>query len=50
MGKLKTEESRKEMRKRPGAPNAPAKVTTFSFQPVRGCGDGNEESLRESEE
>lgn len=37
IGKLRTEESRKEMRKRPGAPSAPAKVTTFCFQPDKGC-------------
>ena len=44
IGKLRTEESRNEMRKRPGAPKAPAKVTTFSFQPVRGWGDCKEKT------
>ena len=31
-GKLKTEESRKEMRNRPGAPKVPAKATILCFQ------------------
>src|SRR5271165_4816163 len=37
MGKLRTEESRNEIRKRPGAPRVPAKVTSFCFQPDRPC-------------
>jgi hypothetical protein len=30
-GKVKTEESRKEIRKSPGAPKLPAKATIFCF-------------------
>src|ERR1700740_1567605 len=33
-GKVRNEESRKEMRKRPGAPRGPATATIFCFQPL----------------
>jgi hypothetical protein len=36
IGKLRMDESRKEIRRRPGAPSAPANVTNFCFQPVSG--------------
>src|SRR5271156_465448 len=32
MGKLRTEESKKEIRNRPGAPREPAKTNIFCFQ------------------
>src|SRR6266566_1224903 len=37
-GKVSTEESRKEMRKSPGAPSPLAKATTFCFHPLRLAG------------
>ena len=35
MGNESTEESKKEIRKRPGAPSPPAKATIFCFQPFK---------------
>jgi hypothetical protein len=34
-GKVRTDESRNEIRKSPGAPIAPAYATIFCFQPFR---------------
>src|SRR5262249_2232120 len=34
-GNVSTEESRKEMRNNPGAPNTPAKATIFCFHPIK---------------
>src|SRR6266446_7893178 len=41
IGNVSTEESRKEMRKRPGAPRPLAKATTLCFHPLRLAGKGN---------
>jgi len=34
-GKVSTDESRNEIRNKPGAPSPPAKNTIFCFQPLR---------------
>src|SRR5258708_20070773 len=41
IGNVSTEESRKEMRKSPGAPRPLAKATTFCFHPLKLAGKGN---------
>jgi hypothetical protein len=38
-GNVSTEESKKEIRKSPGAPSPPANATTFCFHPLKFAGN-----------
>src|SRR6266436_6008126 len=45
IGNVSTEESRKEIRKSPGAPSPPAKATIFCFHPLKLVAKGNSSDL-----